>query len=193
LIRLKRIYNFWCSMLVFTPFALCFVTLHGVFMRFPKLTYWQDATVPIPCFLLFLCFKKATQEIFSELDETSSRTPIFPGRWTRTERESEGGQGPASHLLFNLLPYVWGGPGSPLTMPLRLYKASGWKTLEEWAKFLEQFRSAAAVEAKFWGTEVSVPAPYRDGEVPPEPSPSPSPSTSPPSPSTLPSPMMRRE
>jgi hypothetical protein len=39
LIRLKRIYNFLCSMLVFTPFALCFVTLHGVFMRFPELTY----------------------------------------------------------------------------------------------------------------------------------------------------------
>jgi hypothetical protein len=39
LIRLKRIYNFWCSMLVFTPFALCFVTLRGVFMHFPELTY----------------------------------------------------------------------------------------------------------------------------------------------------------
>jgi hypothetical protein len=65
MIRLKRIYNFWCSMLVFTPFALCFVTLCGVFIRFPELTYWQDATVPVPCFLLFLCFRKATQEIFS--------------------------------------------------------------------------------------------------------------------------------
>jgi hypothetical protein len=40
------------------------------------------------------------------------------------------------------------------------------------AKFLEQFCSAAAIEDKFWGTEVSVPAPYRDREVPPEPSPS---------------------
>jgi hypothetical protein len=97
LIRLKRIYNFWCSMLVFTPFALCFVTLCGVFMRFPELTYWQDTIVPVLHFLLFLCFRKATQEIFSELDETSSRTPIFPGRRTKTEREPEGGQGPASH------------------------------------------------------------------------------------------------
>jgi hypothetical protein len=26
-------------MLVYTPFALCFVTLHGVFMHFPELTY----------------------------------------------------------------------------------------------------------------------------------------------------------
>jgi hypothetical protein len=38
-IRLKRIYNFWCSMLVFTPFAYCFVTLRGTFMHFPELTY----------------------------------------------------------------------------------------------------------------------------------------------------------
>jgi hypothetical protein len=39
LICLKRIYNFLCSMLVYTPFALCFVTLRGVFMHFPELTY----------------------------------------------------------------------------------------------------------------------------------------------------------
>jgi hypothetical protein len=40
------------------------------------------------------------------------------------------------------------------------------------AIFQKQFRSAAAVEAKFRGTEVSVLAPCRDGEVPPEPAPS---------------------
>jgi hypothetical protein len=39
LIRLKRIYNFLCSMLVYTPFALCFVTLRGIFMHFPELSY----------------------------------------------------------------------------------------------------------------------------------------------------------
>jgi hypothetical protein len=39
LIRLKRIYNFWCSMLVYAPFALCFVTLRGIFMHLPELTY----------------------------------------------------------------------------------------------------------------------------------------------------------
>jgi hypothetical protein len=57
-------------------------------------------------------------------------------------------------------------------MPLRLYKALGWKTLGESAKFPEQFRSAATVEAEFRGTEVSIPAPCRDREVPLEPSPS---------------------
>jgi hypothetical protein len=65
-------------MLVYTPFDLCFVTLRGVFMHFPELTYLRDATVPVPCFLLFLCFRKATQEIFSELDESKDKVPIFP-------------------------------------------------------------------------------------------------------------------
>jgi hypothetical protein len=64
-------------MLVYTRFALSFVTLRGVFMHFPELTYKQDATVPVPGFLLFLCFRKLTQEIFSELDETKAEPPIF--------------------------------------------------------------------------------------------------------------------
>jgi hypothetical protein len=38
-IRLKRIYNFLYSMLVYALFALCFVTLRGVFMHFSELTY----------------------------------------------------------------------------------------------------------------------------------------------------------
>jgi hypothetical protein len=48
--------------------------------------------MPVPYFLLFLCFRKATQEIFSELDETTTETPIFPGRRTKTEGEPEEGQ-----------------------------------------------------------------------------------------------------
>jgi hypothetical protein len=87
---------------------------------------------------------------------------------------------------------AWGRLAPPLTSPLRLYKASRQKTLRESANFQKKFRSSAAATDEFRGTEVFVPAPCWDGEVPPEPSP-PSPSTSPPSPSTLLSPMMRRE
>jgi hypothetical protein len=57
-------------------------------------------------------------------------------------------------------------------MPLRLYKASGQKILGKSAIFQKEFRSSAATADEFWGTEVSVPAPCRDGEVPPVPSPS---------------------
>jgi hypothetical protein len=60
LIRLKRIYNFWCSMLVLHHLLHVLFTLRGVFMWFTELTYWQDATVPVPCFQLVLCFRKAT-------------------------------------------------------------------------------------------------------------------------------------
>jgi hypothetical protein len=41
------------------------------------------------------------------------------------------------------------------------------KTLNELASIHERFHSAAAIEDQFRGTEVSVPAPYWDGELPP--------------------------
>jgi hypothetical protein len=65
-------------------------TLRDIFMRFLELTYWQEAIVPVPCFLLFLCFRKATKEIFSELDEMKTETPILPEGRTRTEWEARG-------------------------------------------------------------------------------------------------------
>jgi hypothetical protein len=93
---------------------------------------------------------------------------------------------------------LWcGGPGPPLMPPLHLYKAIRRKTLRQSAIFQKKSRSSVVATDEFRGTEVSIPAPCRDGEVPPEPSPStlspppPSPSTSPPSPPTSLSPMMR--
>jgi hypothetical protein len=51
--------------------------------------------VPVPCFLLFLCFGKVTQEIFSELDETKAKPPIFTEasrrpkmRWRRVRSQA---------------------------------------------------------------------------------------------------------
>jgi hypothetical protein len=99
LIRLQRIYNFLCSMLIYAPFALCFITLRGIFMHFPELTYWRDATVPVPCFLLFLCFRKVTQEIFLELDKTKPEPPIFPDmRWSPKESR-RGARGWRHHAM----------------------------------------------------------------------------------------------
>jgi hypothetical protein len=51
------------------------------------------------------------------------------------------------------------------------YQASQQKTLGESANFQKEFRSSAAAADKFRETEVSVSAPCRYGEVPPEPSP----------------------
>jgi hypothetical protein len=82
--------------------------------------------VPVPCFLLFLCFRKVTREIFSELDETKPEPPIFLRRKTKSEGEPEGGQGPTTPGGAPPLGRAWGWcgvPGHPLTPPLRLYKA----------------------------------------------------------------------
>jgi hypothetical protein len=76
-------------MLVYTPFALCFVTLRGIFMHFPELTYNQDATVPVPYFLLFLCFRKATQEILSEY-WTKQKPNYFSRSIVKSKDETEG-------------------------------------------------------------------------------------------------------
>jgi hypothetical protein len=42
--------------------------------------------------LLFLCFRKVTQEIFSELDETKAEYPEIYRSFQRTEEETEPNQ-----------------------------------------------------------------------------------------------------
>jgi hypothetical protein len=58
-------------------------------------------------------------------------------------------------------------PWCPLTSSLRLYKASDTNTLNQSAFSRIKFRSAIAIEDLFHGIEVSVPAPWRDEELPP--------------------------
>jgi hypothetical protein len=45
--------------------------------------------VPVPYFLLFLCFRKVTQKIFSELDETKAKHPDIKRIFQKTEEEME--------------------------------------------------------------------------------------------------------
>jgi hypothetical protein len=52
--------------------------------------------VPVSYFLLFLCFKKVTQEIFSKLDETKAEHPDIKQSFQNTEEETEPSEGPAS-------------------------------------------------------------------------------------------------
>jgi hypothetical protein len=47
--------------------------------------------VPVPYFLLFLCFRNVIQEIFSELDETKARSPDIHRSFQKTEEEMERG------------------------------------------------------------------------------------------------------
>jgi hypothetical protein len=183
----------------FTPIASCFDYTSWHFYVFSGTNLLMRCHSANSLFSAILCFRKATQEIFSEFDETNPEPPISPGHETKTEGEPEGGQGPTTPGGGVPLAAPGGGVGPLATLWHRLsayLKHSEAETLNQSAFSPQKFRSTAAIEDQFWGTEVSVPAPCQDGEVPPEPSPStppPSPSTSPPSPSTLLSSMMRRE
>jgi hypothetical protein len=147
--------------------------------------------VPVPVFYYFCISKKVTQEIFSELDETKAKLPIFPGTKTKSKAETE--EGWPHQVVVRVTPgraTRWCGPlVHPLISPFRLYILFEAKTLKSPAFVHEKFCSAVTIENQFQGTEVSVSAPCRDRELPPEPSPS----TPPSSLSTLLSLMMRRE
>jgi hypothetical protein len=45
--------------------------------------------VPVPYFLLFLCFRNSTQEILSKLDETKARHPDISQSFQKTKEEVE--------------------------------------------------------------------------------------------------------
>jgi hypothetical protein len=65
--------------------------------------------VPVSYFLLFLCFGKVTQEIFSELDETKAKRPEIYRSFQRTEEETERGHEPTTQQ---------GGTAQALAAPL---------------------------------------------------------------------------
>jgi hypothetical protein len=54
--------------------------------------------VPVPCFMLFLCFRKVTQEIFSELDKTKAVVPNYL-TWRRSPKESRRRTRGQPHML----------------------------------------------------------------------------------------------
>jgi hypothetical protein len=64
--------------------------------------------VPVPYFLLFLCFRKVTHEIFSELDETKAEHPEIYRSFQKSEEETERGHRPATQQC---------GAAQPLAVP----------------------------------------------------------------------------
>jgi hypothetical protein len=73
--------------------------------------------VPVPCFLLFLCFRKVTQEIFSELDEIKVKVPILPDTRRSPKQRRRGARRQPHHGVARPSPgprhqVVWT-PGPP--------------------------------------------------------------------------------
>jgi hypothetical protein len=128
--------------------------------------------VPVPYFLLFLSFRKVTQEIFSELDETKAEHPEIYRSFQRTEEETE-----RSHRAATP-PGAWPAPGprrpmvwapwstsnaapSPIKTPRR-EKPKHPITFPEYIAIHRRHRTKIGRVQKLF------PAPCRRGESPPE-------------------------
>jgi hypothetical protein len=124
-------------------------------------------------FLLFLCFRKATQKIFSELDETKARVPIFPGAWWSPNQRRRGARrrlhhpmAQATHWLHRSV--VWApGPLPDAALPPIYFPR--WENLKD----PNQFSMKPTVSHRCHRREIGrvqklFPTPCRRGKSPPE-------------------------
>jgi hypothetical protein len=99
--------------------------------------------MPVPCFLLFLCFRKATHEIFSELDETKPKFLFFPTR-DGVQSRDRGGPGAIHTIGWRGQPLAratrwWGHLAHLLMPPFRLYILLGEENLKTRSIFHETY------------------------------------------------------
>jgi hypothetical protein len=105
--------------------------------------------VSVPCFLLFLCFRKVTQEIFSELDKTKAHPPIFTKDSRRPKVIWRGARSQAHHR--GARPSPW--PCPPMVRPagptsddaLSPIKSPRWEKPKGWISFPRNILQEAAV------------------------------------------------
>jgi hypothetical protein len=101
----------------FTPISLCFDYTSWHFYAFSGTNLLTRCHSASSCFLLFLCFRKVTQEIFSELDETKAEVPIYPTRRRSPKERWRGARRQPHHRVAPATPWpchqvVWA-PGPP--------------------------------------------------------------------------------
>ena len=132
------------------PIATCFASTLCHFYTFFGTNLLTRCRSASSCFLLFLYSRKASLEIFSELDE-NLRRPLFyqkthgvrrrgeleprgPHTWARRDQGSAGAQGWCRLLVHRL------------ATPFGLYIAPAPKTLKESTISPEKFQSSAATK-----------------------------------------------
>jgi hypothetical protein len=89
----------------FTPIALCFVYTSWHFYAFSGTNLLTRCHSVSSCFLLFLYFRKVTEEIFLELDEMKAKPPILPTRrWSPKQRRRRAPRWP-HHMVARVHPW----------------------------------------------------------------------------------------
>jgi hypothetical protein len=134
LIRLKCIYNFWCSMLIYTPFALCFVYTSWRFYTF------SETNLLTRCYnvsSLFFCCFCVSEKLHRKYSQNWTKQKLkFLITWHGDRVQRRVGDGPeAGHTRW------WRGPPLGratrgcdrlvplLTSPFRLFNPLDGKTL----------------------------------------------------------------
>jgi hypothetical protein len=124
--------------------------------------------VPLPNFLLFLCFRIATQEIFLELDKTKAKVPIFPDtRWS-PEKRWRGARGQPHHRVARGSPWpchqLVGPPGPPPDTALPPIYSPRRENPKDPINFPRNIPQAAGVvDARSGGSRSSSRHPAREG------------------------------
>jgi hypothetical protein len=134
--------------------------------------------VPVPYILLFLCFRKVTQEIFSELDETKAEPPIFTEASRRPKMRQRGARGQPHHK--GARPSSWPcppmvrAPGPPPDAAPSPIKSPRWEKPKGQIAFPRNILQAAAViETRSGGSRSSSRHPAGEGNPCRRPSPPP--------------------
>jgi hypothetical protein len=155
-------------MLVYTPFALCFVYTLWCFYAFSGTNLLTRCHSASSLFSAVLCFRKVTQEIFSELDETKAEVPNYlTWRWSPKEsRRRTRGQ---PHLVVaRATPRprhqgVWP-PSPPPDIALAPIYSPRQKNHKGLNSFLENIvQAAVVVDARSGGSRSSSWHPARKG------------------------------
>jgi hypothetical protein len=146
-------------------FVFCYTSWHFyAFYRINLLTRCHSAS---SIFLLFLCFRKATQEIFSELDETKAKFPIFPEASWSPKMRQRGARRRPRHPMVRPTPRPHQGRCGPLvhtlTTSFRLYILSMGKPKEPDQFPQNILQAAVIVDTRLRGSGSSSPHPAGEG------------------------------
>ena len=141
LIRPKRIYNFWCSMLVLHQFYHCFIYVLVCFYKFSGTNILTRCRSASSCFLLFFVSEILHRKY--SLKWTAQKPKVLYLSWQHREpeRRRNGASGwPHPPRRGLALARAWGRSGHPghrLTPPLCLFNPRHGYTLSTQAQFHE--------------------------------------------------------
>jgi hypothetical protein len=125
--------------------------------------------VPVPCFLLFLCFRKATQKIVSELDETKAEVPIFPDAGGSPKQRQRGARGQPHHRVARpaLGPchQVVGPPGPPPDAALPPIYSPRWENPKARSIFHETYCKPPLLSTRDWEGPEALPDTLSEREI----------------------------